>query len=109
MKAIITSLAAALCPLFAMSQTEPADTVSSHELHEIVIQAPKVIRKADMDVYHPSKSAVENSINGMQLLNNLMIPALTVNDPGLRYGAANHVVKRLILFRPLILRLSGAA
>lgn len=138
MKAIITSLAAALCPLFGMSQTEPADTVSAHELHEIVIQAPKVIRKADMDVYHPSKSAVENSINGMQLLNNLMIPALTVNDalgtiqasgesvqvringrestieqvrallpetirrvewidnPGLRYGAANHVVNFIV-------------
>lgn len=138
MKVIITSLAAALCPLFAMSQTEPADTVSAHELHEVVIQAPKVIRKADMDVYHPSKSAVENSINGMQLLNNLMIPALTVNDalgtiqasgesvqvringrestieqvrallpetirrvewidnPGLRYGAANHVVNFIV-------------
>jgi hypothetical protein len=33
-----------------------------------------------MDVYHPSKSAVENSKNGMQLLRNLMIPTLTVND-----------------------------
>lgn len=33
-----------------------------------------------MDVYHPSKSAVENAKNGMQLLNNLMIPTLTVND-----------------------------
>lgn len=138
MKVIITSLAAALCPLLGMSQTEPADTVSAHELHEIVIQAPKVIRKADMDVYHPSKSAVENSRNGMQLLNNLMIPALTVNDalgtiqasgesvqvringrestieqvrallpetirrvewidnPGLRYGAANHVVNFIV-------------
>ncbi len=33
-----------------------------------------------MDVYHPSKSAVENSKNGMQLLRNIMIPTLTVND-----------------------------
>ncbi len=33
-----------------------------------------------MDVYHPSKSAVDNSKNGMQLLRNLMIPTLTVND-----------------------------
>ncbi|MDE6649539.1 MAG: outer membrane beta-barrel family protein, partial [Muribaculaceae bacterium] len=49
-------------------------------LNEIVIQAPKVIRKADMDVYHPSKSAVENSKNGIQLLDNLMIPTLTVSD-----------------------------
>ncbi len=33
-----------------------------------------------MDVYQPSKSAVEHSKNGMQLLNNLMIPSLNVND-----------------------------
>ena len=50
------------------------------ELHEIVIKASKVIRKSDMDVYHPSQSAVENSNNGMQLLDNLMIPTLSVND-----------------------------
>lgn len=59
---------------------ETADTIATHELQEIVIEAPKVIRKADMDVYHPSKSAVENSKNGMQLLNNLMIPTLSVSD-----------------------------
>ena len=33
-----------------------------------------------MDVLYPSESAVENSKNGMQLLNNPMIPTLTVND-----------------------------
>lgn len=33
-----------------------------------------------MDIYHPSKSAVEASKNGIQLLNNLMIPSLTVSD-----------------------------
>lgn len=33
-----------------------------------------------MDVYLPSKSAVENSKNGVQLLGNLMIPSLSVND-----------------------------
>lgn len=56
------------------------DSVSSLDLQEIVVEAPKVIRKADMDVYHPSKSAVENSGNGLQLLNNLMIPSLSVSD-----------------------------
>ncbi len=63
-----------------MAQTETADSIPTQELQEIVIQAPKVIRKADMDVYHPSKSAVEHSQNGLQLLNNLMIPTLTVSD-----------------------------
>ena len=33
-----------------------------------------------MDVYYPSRSAIENSRNGMQLLTNLMIPSLTVTD-----------------------------
>jgi len=56
------------------------DTLFEQQLHEIVIQAPKVIRKADMDVYYPSKSAVENSKNGMQLLSNLMIPTLAVTE-----------------------------
>ncbi len=59
---------------------EMNDTIAVQELDEIVIQAPKVIRKADMDVYHPSTSAVENSKNGIQLLDNLMIPTLTVSD-----------------------------
>ncbi len=63
----------------ANAQEQP-DTIKLQELNEVVVQAPKVIRKADMDVYHPSQSAVENSKNGMQLLTNLMIPTLTVND-----------------------------
>lgn len=63
-----------------MAQTETPDSAAVSELQEIVIEAPKVIRKADMDVYHPSKSAVEHSRNGMQLLQNLMIPELSVSD-----------------------------
>ncbi|MBD5203556.1 MAG: hypothetical protein HDS82_01595, partial [Bacteroidales bacterium] len=37
------------------------DTIPDYNLGEVVVQAPKVIHKADMDVYHPSKSAVDNS------------------------------------------------
>lgn len=59
---------------------EMSDTVSSQDLQEIVVEAPKVVRKADMDVYYPSKSAVDNSKNGLQLLGNLMIPALSVTE-----------------------------
>lgn len=63
-----------------MGQSAANDTILAHELDEFVIEAPKVIRKADMDIYHPSKSAVDHSQNGLQLLNNLMIPTLSVND-----------------------------
>ena len=80
MKQVITLIIALLCAICVLAQTEVPDSLQAHELQEIVIQAPKVIRKADMDVYHPSKSAAENSKNGMQLLRNIMIPTLTVND-----------------------------
>ncbi|MDE6226504.1 MAG: TonB-dependent receptor [Muribaculaceae bacterium] len=59
---------------------ETADTLTTQDFDEIVIKAPKVIRKPDMDVLYPSESAVENSKNGMQLLTHLMIPTLTVNE-----------------------------
>lgn len=78
MKTLLTILLVIFCVLCAIA--EPQDSISVQELQEIVIEAPKVIRKADMDVYHPSRSAVDNSKNGMQLLNNLMIPTLAVND-----------------------------
>jgi len=69
----------ALIAIAAVAQ-EPEDTVVSQQLQEIVIQAPKVIRKAYMDVYYPSQSAVNNSKNGLQLLNNMMIPSLSVTE-----------------------------
>lgn len=77
----IVSVAMAIItmPAIAISQ-EVADSIATHELTEVVVQASRVIRKTDMDVYHPSKSALENSKNGMQLLRNLMIPTLTIND-----------------------------
>ena len=81
MKQTLSLICVMACSLNAMSQTTAtADSIPAHELQEIVIEAPKVIRKADMDVYHPSQSAVEASKNGMQLLNNLMIPSLSVSD-----------------------------
>lgn len=80
MKQTTVIIAAALSTVCAAAQTQPTDSVPAQELHEIVIKASQVIRKSDMDVYHPSQSAVENSNNGMQLLDNLMIPTLSVND-----------------------------
>ena len=68
-----------LLPISVTAQ-EIIDTVAAQKLNEIVVKAPKVIRKSDMDIYYPSESAVANSKNGMQLLNNLMIPSLSVSD-----------------------------
>ncbi len=80
MKYIVATMSVLGCAFGVAAQSAETDSVEVHELQEIVIEAPKVIRKADMDVYQPSKSAVENSRNGLQLLNNLMIPTLAVND-----------------------------
>lgn len=63
-----------------MVANEESDTLPAQQLNEIVVQAPKIIRKADMDIYYPSRSAVYNSRNGLQLLGNLMIPSLTVTE-----------------------------
>lgn len=79
MKSILTSALLSLFAFTAVAQEE-ADSIDALQLHEIVIEAPKVIRKADMDVYYPSRSAVDNSKNGVQLLSNLMIPSLSVSD-----------------------------
>lgn len=79
-------------PAVAVSQ-EASDTIMPQLLNEITIEAPKVIRKSDMDVYHPSKSAVDNSKNGMQLLRNLMIPTLNVNDALGSLSAAGQTVQ----------------
>ena len=49
-------------------------------LGEIIVSAPKVIHKADMDVYYPDKRVVESSQNGLTLISNMMIPTLNVND-----------------------------
>lgn len=64
----------------SMAQEELGDTIANKELDEVVIEAPKVIRKADMDVYYPSETAVVYSKNGMQILRNLMIPSVSVNE-----------------------------
>lgn len=79
MKAILAVIIMCHIALVAKAQ-EPVDTVATTQLQEVVVKAPKVIRKADMDVYYPSSSATENSKNGLQLLNNLMIPALSVTE-----------------------------
>lgn len=63
----------------APAQTADSDSGAVNSLKEIVIEAPRVIRKSDMDVYIPSKTAVLHAANGFQLLNNLMIPMLTAS------------------------------
>lgn len=80
MKQIITFVIIVFCATGAVAQKETTDSIEGMELQEVVVQAPKVVHKADMDVYHPSQSAVDNARNGVQLLTNLMIPSLSVSE-----------------------------
>lgn len=52
----------------------------AYDLDEITVEASKMVRKADMDIYHPSLSAVENSSNGLQLISRVMIPGIAVDE-----------------------------
>lgn len=79
-KRIILFFTLSVMTVFHSMAQEPSDSLLAKELQEVVIEAPRVVHKFDMDVYHPSKSAVGISKNGMQLLANLMIPTLSVND-----------------------------
>ncbi len=80
MKSAFLTIILSLSLLPSYSQSLDADTIVFTCLEELTIEASKVIRKADMDVYIPSKEAIENSKNGIQLLSNLLIPALSVSD-----------------------------
>lgn len=62
------------------AEENPLDSLKTYNLEELNVEAPKIIRKADMDVYHPSQSAIENSANGLQLISMLSIPTLYVDE-----------------------------
>ncbi len=79
----LTEMNQRIIPMLLLSATLTAGAQNdvdsaAVELHEVVIKAPRVVRKADMDLYYPSASAVANSKNGTQLIKNLMIPSLVV-------------------------------
>ncbi|MBD5301130.1 MAG: outer membrane beta-barrel protein [Bacteroides sp.] len=79
--AAVIMTAAPTIGLGAATPQVPADTTLSEvSLGEVTVSAPRIIHKADMDVLYPSKSAVENSQNGVALLRNLMIPTLSVSE-----------------------------
>lgn len=82
MKHLSTALFLIALPGLAMAQTASGDSlsISDIQLNEIVVSAPKVVHKADMDVLYPSASAVKASQNSLELLRHLMIPTLTINE-----------------------------
>lgn len=62
------------------AQDNKPDTIQQRNLQEVVVTAPKVIKKIDKDIYIPTSDAKKLSANGLQLISNLWIPTLMVND-----------------------------
>lgn len=79
-KPLLTAFICMTAFAFLQAEKNSADTVTVYNLDEIEVKASKVIRKADMDVYHPSQSAAELSANGLQLLSRLSIPSLFIDE-----------------------------
>lgn len=78
MKKLFLYIAAFFYAANVMAQTDSIST--SVNLDEIEVEAPKVVRKADMELYFPSESVIKQSKDGLQLLQNMMIPTVVVND-----------------------------
>ena len=78
-KPLLTIFLALFLPSIIYGE-ESSEEAHTYNLEEISIEAPKVVRKVDMDVYHPSQSSVQQSSNGLQLLTRLAIPALSIDD-----------------------------
>lgn len=68
------------CLAFQNSILFAQDTIPTYNLDEVVIEASKVIKKIDRDLYFPTAESKKLSSNGLQLLNNLSVPTLMVND-----------------------------
>lgn len=71
--ALATSIMAV--PLYAQEQNGEKNV----ELAEVTVKATPIIRKADRDLYIPSDDTKKHSSDGLDLLNNMQIPTLTVN------------------------------
>lgn len=80
MKTLFRTIVILMIATSTVAQELPDTLDTINNLQEVVIEAPRVVHKADMDLYYPSHSAVDNSKNGLQLLNNLMIPTLSVAE-----------------------------
>lgn len=66
-------------PALAFAQEVATDSVDAVELQELVVAAPTVIHKNDKDLYIPKATTIERSTSAFSLLQNMLIPGVTVN------------------------------
>lgn len=73
---LLAALASALC---VFAQTEKEDSMKAKELNEIVVEGTYLTREDDHIVAVPTKQQRKHAVTGYDLLNNLMIPGISVN------------------------------
>lgn len=81
MKKTLILLIALLQALFAVGQTENADTTSTQALDEVVVEAQMQRTSATVSTYTPTGKQKNASQNGIDLLNRMAIPQLRLS-PG---------------------------
>ena len=75
----ITVLGAILLPIVATAQEEVTDSINSHELNTVVVEADRMYMTVKKVSYSPTKQQRNASANGTMLLQQLAIPQLNVN------------------------------
>lgn len=73
---LLAALASALC---VFAQTEKEDSMKAKELNEIVVEGSYLTREDYYIVAVPTKQQRKHAVTGYDLLNNLMIPGISVN------------------------------
>lgn len=73
---LLAALASALC---VFAQTVKEDSMKAKELNEIVVEGSYLTREDDHIVAVPTKQQRKHAVTGYDLLNNLMIPGISVN------------------------------
>lgn len=70
---------AILLPIVASAQEEVTDSINSHELNTVVVEADRMYMTVKKVSYSPTRQQRNASANGTMLLQQLAIPQLTVN------------------------------
>lgn len=76
---IVLLLATLASALLAFGQTEKKDSIEVKELNEVIVEGTYLTREDDHIVAVPTKQQRKHAVTGYDLLNNLMIPGISVN------------------------------
>lgn len=76
---VIASISCAVIVIAAMAQTETPDSVKTHELDEVVVEAQMQRTNATSSTYTPTTRQKSSAQNAIDLLRQLAIPQININ------------------------------